>query len=519
MPNLFWNRGEQSVIKGIDILGFRGFDQGVEKAWVSGITTISQRARYLSLLPWLMMEYYRRCGLGKARAKAPNLEEFKQIERNLEFVVVAATRVTDDQLGRRTPGLEGANIFSSTQEQLQAGEEVVLGFKRGGSILATYAAPCRTFGLLSNESLDVNWPAPKISPRGEAMDAVRQQAVAGSVLVERILNGGSVSLDLIKSEAVLFSAGCLDQAEISSERVALEEALLQPVGDHDQDVYSRFVSTLRRVLQSVDLGIATSPKIIADRYASVVQDSNAADSSSLHWAAYEMHRRVHYSLELFLQALTRCLVDADGASVELVVREWTEESDLPPRLAEVFQKGFIIDWDQPFEALLQGLHPRAYLEDPPPRRASKSYPPGVVALFAASVLSATWQQASPLLALDDFPKQGSGAELIFPVLSEVRGLPLREALARIVRRGVVETHLNTTLRKMGKGLKCSLRFFPDGDVLRPTGIGVLAGFSNDRLDNVLGILSDLGYLHPGSDGLVLTDRGVVLLQELGGDDA
>ena len=46
---------------------------------------------------------------------------------------------------------------------------------------------------------------------------------------------------------------------------------------------------------------------------------------------------------------------------------------------------------------------------------------------------------------------------------------------------VIEPHLKTSMRKLGQGQKCSLRFFPEGNILRPTGIPVRAGYSGDRL--------------------------------------
>jgi predicted transcriptional regulator len=67
---------------------------------------------------------------------------------------------------------------------------------------------------------------------------------------------------------------------------------------------------------------------------------------------------------------------------------------------------------------------------------------------------------------------------------------------------------------MGQGQKCSLRFFPDGDLLRPTGKTVRAGYSGDRLSNVLGMLADLGIVAQSGDKYSFTEHSERILTNL-----
>lgn len=91
---------------------------------------------------------------------------------------------------------------------------------------------------------------------------------------------------------------------------------------------------------------------------------------------------------------------------------------------------------------------------------------------------------------------------------------MRHVLQRLLNEIVIEPHLSVTLRKMSQGQKCSLRFYPEGKLMRPTGTGVVAGYSGDRLGNVLGFWGDLGVLDRQSGGYRLSKRGEQLAEEL-----
>lgn len=108
-------------------------------------------------------------------------------------------------------------------------------------------------------------------------------------------------------------------------------------------------------------------------------------------------------------------------------------------------------------------------------------------------------------------------ERAFAILSG-QEFTVMEILREILVATVVEPHLKTSLRKLGQGQKCSLRFFPEGRTLRPTGKKVTPGYSGDRLGNVLNFFADAGYLeHSKSGKFILNNEGLTLLSTLGGN--
>jgi hypothetical protein len=140
------------------------------------------------------------------------------------------------------------------------------------------------------------------------------------------------------------------------------------------------------------------------------------------------------------------------------------------------------------------------------------------AMLATALLLSTWRQTQNLRDQVAIPGQRAGLTAVSTILASSSELSLADVMVRLVDRCVVVCHLTTTLTKMSRGLKCSLRFFPDGRTLRPTGMGVVAGYSGDRLDNVFGFLGDLGLLEADGVSLSLSTRGESVLAELGGAD-
>lgn len=55
---IFWSEDVLDDTQGLDILGIRALDQGLEANLVNGITTISARGRYFSILPWAIKQFY-----------------------------------------------------------------------------------------------------------------------------------------------------------------------------------------------------------------------------------------------------------------------------------------------------------------------------------------------------------------------------------------------------------------------------------------------------------------------------
>ena len=325
MTRTFWNQGEKKVIKGLDILGFRQVDQGVEKEWVGGITTISERGRYLSLVPWVIAEYYSIKGLGGGDdINEPDYEELLGYLRRLELVMLACTRYTDNEKGAKTGGLIGPEIYEDEIDSLERAKTITPKLSRGGNSYGVYIGPCRSFGLMAYENLDGSW-APKLTPRSSEIKKCREKMTKDSELMQVILNGGKISPKAIAREAHLFSVTELVDKRCEEERKILQDAFFVPRETQDKAQYSHFADTVGMVFLAVQDGLNSSSQIIAKTYADIcLESSEKSEDVKLGWATYELHRRVHFSLEMLLNAATEIIVENDDAMLDEIIAEWKE---------------------------------------------------------------------------------------------------------------------------------------------------------------------------------------------------
>jgi len=512
----FWNSGELQRTRGLDILGVRQLDQGLERMWVSGITTISFRARYLSLLTWALAEHYRREMQSHGGTAFFDRTRLTGIFRRLEFVVLAATSVGRDRgESGGLVGVLGSDLHVDPMVELAREGKVEVPADRGGASYGTYIMPCRAFGLL-DAGAGNDGPV-RVPPRGQAIHEARQDALGHSTLADAIFDGGVVTREMLDRGVSLFSVNAIssDLQELN----LLRQAFVTPYRDTKdvRDNYRRFAYTLQWALVALQEQPASPADLLAAAYRSLPDGSGGTLAEAhLAWGEYEMRRRGHFALELLLSALVDGLDDSGPCSVSDVVASWEVPESLSAALSPLFP--YVPDGllESPLGRLSEQLHGEVLLT----WRLSEN--PGTAlgscerALYALALLLACKQHTELPRATGKLQDRRHVLEQVFGRLDELQEHPVREVLVTLLLEAVVAPHMATTLRKISQGQKCSLRFWPEGGALRPTGAATGAGFSGTRLANVLGMLADLGYCErQQSAAFSLTEDGRALLAELG----
>ncbi len=484
-----WGDDLLDTTQGLDVLGVRGIDQAVELALVNGLTTISQRGRFLSILPWALGDF-----LTTHAPDGFNWDPLIIYLRRVEFVTLAATRLDSEINGADTTGALGADLHQDQMKRLLDGEPVAFPADKGGAILGTYLGPCRALGLVVDGDSVVPY---RLTPRGKAIWEARHRHLKGSSVAAAISTGTQFTRTLAEAAIPDFSLAALAQS--SEEASLLYHALVTP-WDPGDDAGRARVATAYDGLNGT---IAWSKRMLADepdgatgllvRNYRTCTGGKTLDSTSLSWAEYEYRRRCHYALELLLAALTNQLDELDEASVLQVVGIWSAKDEVSPAVATIWP-GAAMAWNASAVDAAASVPKDLFIDRALPVGELRRLAARDQALVAFAILTATAIQTKWLRREGYFDRKPThpGDQALAIVEAEGQE-PFSKLLKNIVELTAL-THLRTTLRKMGAGQKCSLRFFPDGPLLRSTGISLAPGHSNDRLTNVLRTLVDVGQL-------------------------
>lgn len=481
-----WGDGVGDETQGLDIAGVRGLDQRLEAALVNGITTVSLRGRYLTLLPWAIGEFF----AAEVAANVPEFAEarFRSFLARVEFLVLACTTLDD---GAGDPGgALGRVIYQPEMAALAAGEPAPFPTDRAGGMLGTYFGPCRALGLVRTADGDGAEPF-VLTPRGQVVWRARTAALGDGPWRGLLWESESLNADEARALVPHFSLKGLSGAP--DEAAALREALLTPwfpAGPAAASVtqaYDRFTQTISWLQTQGSSDPLRADELLAAAWRRAVVGNGGELAVEGSWAEYEWRRRLHFALELILSAVADTVRARGEATLSELVAEWLEEPDLPPRLTAA--------WPQAAEAAARkggeafaSVPDDVYLTEAPPDDLAR-LKPHARALAAFALVSGLARQSERLRASGRFRDHAAPGERALACVETAREEPFVDTLQALADVAV-QAHLATTFRKMGGGQKCSLRFFPEGSKLLTTNIGTGAGRSGSRLWNVIKVLQD-----------------------------
>jgi hypothetical protein len=199
--------------------------------------------------------------------------------------------------------------------------------------------------------------------------------------------------------------------------------------------------------------------------------------------------------------------------VEAIVAEWKNQPGASPALNEIihFDQNPL---DEPFELFYRIIDSEYFLTKNIDVGKTQALSPHCKALYSLAIL------VSNYIYTLNYPEifkhyPNKTLELTFETIKEAKGR-VSSVIMDILDSAVIGSHLSTSWRKIRQGQKSSLRFYTAGEFYYPTMIDkVDAGISNDRLSNVMLMLSDLGYLQNMTNiGYSLTEKGTLLQKKL-----
>lgn len=487
---IFWNSGDLEKTGGIDILGIRGTDQNLERKLVAGITTISYRARYLSLLTWFLYEYSNRL----TRTETILTEkQLRQALRRLEFVILAASRIAE---AKKESGfflrILGSDLYTDLIKEFNDNGSISLNHEKGGSIYGTYINPARIFGLIGAEiQNDI-----KLTSRSVALGEAISANLAESNLPGVIFEGKLLIKNDLEIDYKYFSINGLNYEDNLKEKNLLIDYILKPLDASFDDVYSEFNNTVKWILNSVKDKLQL-PEDLLNNSINKLEGSqiNSIQTIELKWIDYEIHRRMHFCLELILESFCKELEFIGEAEIDDIISIWYNRTDLPELYIETLGLNEI-NWQMKGEDLLE-IANKLTFEQAFRLINHRLNLQSHINIFGALVCIINLEYKTSVFR--EFFKNDSNKEsitspynLTIELIREKIKDPIIEVIQSILSLIIINAHYETTWRKISNGQKSSLRFYNEGNVFIPTRVKTRAGESGFRLGNVILMLSDLG---------------------------
>ena len=516
--NTFWNSGERDKIQGLDVLGLRQFDQDLERHWVAGITTISIRARYLTLLPWLLAELYK-YELGRRDGKATITEErLSEVLARLKFVVLAAS-ATGTEWGESgsTFGVMGSRVYVEELAEFERTGAIAIPSQKGLDIYGTYVMPCRGFGLFTESPQGRDGVPVAIAPRGRKLLKPRATMPGCEAIRNLLLGGGELTREHMRIAGRHFSVNGL--ANDPFERDSLVSWMFEPYRDSPDvtKTYAQFTMTTKWAAALLGTDTLSAADLIALNLRRTVEAvPSSVTPVQLAWMEYELRRRVHFACELLFADVNGTLQDLTAGTVDTIAARWVSVDGISRAVRDVLGVDEI-SRDTTLDDLLREMPSTAFSQDGLRVAEGRNQAfGGNLALYGLALLLSCYRISERFRSTNTLVNRRHYMERAFELVTRNAFKPAAHAMRELALHIAIEPHLATTLRKMGQGQKCSLRFFPEGEDLHPTGIPVTPGFSGSRLGNVLGMLADVGLCSRLEGGhFSLTDSGRKRLLEDG----
>ena len=494
--DIAWGEPEKGDTQGLDIVGVRALDQGLEAALANGITTISNRGRYFTILTWAIGEFFSN-DMDRG-AEAFDEPRFKAFLSRVEFLTLACTALDP---GKGDPGgALGSTLYSEEVKALRSGQPVKFPTGRSGAMLGAYFGPCRAIGLMRLG--DGNQTAPFVlTPRGKQVWEARGVTMGEGPWRALLWDADIVKPEQVRDLAQHFSLKSM--AHAPAEATALQGALLTPwapdgpAAEGVSRAYERFGQTVDWLQRMTEAGTALRDNALLGSALLRVVDGQTNQRIDVSWAEFEWRRRVHFALELVLSAVSGTVRDLREATIDEVIEDWIAQPELSERLM-VWWPAAASAHTYTAEQAIASVPPRLFLDETPPGDIASLGPYGR-ALAAFAILVCMTKNTGALRAAGQFRRRESPGDWVMTVVESAGGEPFPDLLKAIAGI-VVKAHLATTFRKMGNRQKCSLRFFPEGSRLLTTDEPTGAGRSGSRLGNVIKILEDAGVPGFGAAG-------------------